>query len=49
MACACKSSSSSRQVTAVKQVVKKTSTPKLSSNRPQKTITPRRIVFRRPM
>ena len=49
MACSCKSSSSSKQVTAVKQVVKKTTTPKLSSTRPQKTLTPRRIVFRRPM
>lgn len=49
MACACKNNSSSKQVTAVKQVIKKTSTPKSSSNKPQKTITPRRIVFRRPM
>lgn len=49
MACSCKSNSSSRQVTAVKQVVKKTTTPKLSSTRPQKTMTPRRIVFRRHM
>ena len=49
MAGACKSSSSSKQVTAVKQVVKKTTTPKLSSTRPQKTLTPRRIIFRRPM
>lgn len=49
MACSCKSNSSNKQVTAVKQVVKKTTTPKLSTTRPKKNITPRRIVFRRPM
>ena len=49
MACACKSSSSSRQVTAVKQVVKKTTAPKTLSASGQKKVTPRRILFKRPM
>lgn len=49
MACSCKSGSSSKQVTSVKQVVKPKSNPTLSTNRPKKNMTSRRIVFRRPM
>jgi hypothetical protein len=49
MACSCKSNSSNKQVTAVKQVVKKTTTPKTLSSSAQKKVTPRRILFKRPM
>lgn len=47
MACSCKSSSSNKQVTAVKQVVKSTTAPKLSSSKPQKNTGPKRILFKR--
>lgn len=48
MACACKKNSSAKQVTAVKQVVKKT-TPSLSTTKPEKKVTARRILFKRPL
>lgn len=49
MACACKNGSSNKQVTSVKQVVKKTSTPQTYSSTPKKNINARRIIFRKPI
>ena len=49
MACSCKSNSSQKQVTSIKQVVKSQPTSTSSSNKPKKNITTRRMVFRRPM
>jgi hypothetical protein len=43
MACSCKSGSSNRQVTALKQVVKK---PFKETSRPSKKIN-RRVIFKR--
>lgn len=47
MACSCKSSSN--QVTKVKQVVKKTVTSPSPSQTPEKPVTMRRQIFRRPI
>ena len=49
MACACKNKTSNGQVTAVKQVVKKTTAPKTTTETTQKKLTSRRILFKRPM
>lgn len=46
MACGCKKGSSSKQVTAVKQVVKKK--PVYSAPSPRRNVS-RRVVYRRPI
>lgn len=46
--CACKGNSSSRQVSQVKQIVKKPS-EKLSTSKPVKKTVTRQIVFKRHM
>ena len=48
MACSCKSNSSSKQVTAVKQVVKKINNQP-SSSPVKKNILQRKTIIRRPM
>lgn len=45
MACACKSGSSSKQVTSVKQVVKKPVV--VSSANPQRKALPKRVIHKR--
>ena len=50
MACSCKSGASSKQVTAVKQVVKKTpNSTVMGSSRPQRKPLLKRVILKRPM
>ena len=50
MACSCKSSSSNKQVTTVKQVTKKTpDNSVMASSKPQRNPLMKRTILRRPM
>ena len=49
MACSCKSGASSKQVTSVKQVVKKPAQNNLAANRPQRKSINKRVILKRPM
>lgn len=48
--CACKGAASAKkQVTSVKQIVKRTTTPSSVGTRPQRKVAPKRVIIRRPM
>lgn len=49
MACACKGNSTKKQVTSVKQVVKRTTSLNNTSNNIQKRNITKRVLFRRSM
>ena len=50
MACSCKGGASSKQVTAVKQVTKKTpDSSVMASSRPQRKPLTKRVILKRPM
>ena len=50
MACSCKGGASSKQVTAVKKVTKKTpNSTVMASSRPQRKPLTKRVILKRPM